>query len=179
MRRFLISAFVFILILALTIVSTILGVNLHNSNGRLATVETKLSNLEALLGDVTDEGEPIALPDFSKFATEKCNNTDSDGSLIVLYPCNGSVVGDKVTVHALAKGFFENNISVIGTTDDESVTFPGVLYPSSEIGQPGMVIHELDLSDFRSGDEVTLKFFEQSPRDGSEQKVVRVDVVIE
>lgn len=179
MKRFILTALVFVLIIALTIVSTILGVNLHNSNGRLANVEQKLTNLESLLGSIPEEGEPVVLPDFSEFSRVSCNNVAEDGGLIVFFPCDRSEVESVFTVYGIAQGFFENTVNFRISSGGTTVDSGFLNYLPSDIGNPGIFTKEIDLTSLSSGDKAVLRFYSESAMDGSEQKVVEIEVVIE
>ncbi len=180
MKRFLLSALVFILILALTIVSTILAVNLHNSNGRLSQTEQRLSNLEELLAKATSGGDDLELPDFSEYSKLVCNNVSEDGNLILLAPCQNSVVSNEPTVYGIVRGMFENTFNYYVELDNVVVDSGFVTYiPTGDIGTAGLFSIDLDLTELESGDIPTLSLYYDDARDGDQVELVSIDLEIE
>lgn len=175
MKRFILAFVMFILVIALTVLTTILLVNYNASNGRLAILETKLTNFEALVGNLDSEEV-----DDTNQALESCNTASEDGRLVVFSPCDGATIAEEFTMYGIAQGFFENTLNYYVDSNNVVVDSGFVTYSASgDVGSAGIFNKKLDLSELDSGDEAVLVFYYEDAKDGAQKTLASINLVVE
>lgn len=177
MKRFLLAAFILILVLTTTIASTlavVFAVQSSNKDVTIKNLQDEISELKQqnLLPTVT----PTLSPEVTTTPSATgCSTSSADERIVVTKPCANDLVGGSVLVKGFATGLFEGNM-IVDVLDSSKNVLQKKVYTLA--GEPGSTVAFTETFVLAPVSVTSgyIKFYSQSAMDGSDIHVVEVPV---